>query len=79
MGRKRTGRPREPRDRYLHEREAARLLGVTHRTLQKWRQRDSGPPYVRLTARCIRYSESAVIAWADSHTIEPASPQAAAS
>ncbi|HEY7195546.1 MAG TPA: helix-turn-helix domain-containing protein [Gemmatimonadales bacterium] len=46
-----------PTERFqlLDEREAARRLGVKHTTLQQWRHHGGGPPFVRISARCIRY------------------------
>ena len=40
----------------LDEREAARALGLTPRTLSEWR-RTGNPqlPYVKMSTRCIRY------------------------
>jgi excisionase family DNA binding protein len=35
--------------------EAAEILGVSTRTLEKWRMEGGGPKYVRLSPRCIRY------------------------
>lgn len=35
--------------------EAAKFLSVTPRTLEQMRQHGSGPLYVRLTPKCIRY------------------------
>ena len=39
----------------IDEREAAVFLDLTERTLQKWRQAGSGPKFIRLSARCIKY------------------------
>jgi hypothetical protein len=43
-------------DELLPQRDAARLLGVSERTLEGWRHKISdGPAFVRITARCVRY------------------------
>lgn len=40
----------------VDEKEAARILGVSPRSLQGWRvTHDSGLPFVRISPRCIRY------------------------
>jgi hypothetical protein len=39
----------------LDEIQAARLLRLSRRTLQGWRFKGGGPPFVRLSRRCIRY------------------------
>jgi predicted DNA-binding transcriptional regulator AlpA len=45
------------------ERQAAAFLGVTVRALQKWRVTGSGPRFVRISSRCIRYRRRDLIAW----------------
>lgn len=44
---------------------AAELLGVSRRTLQGWRWRGGGPPFVRIGARAVRYDPAEVRAWVD--------------
>lgn len=39
----------------LDENEAAIFMGVSRKTLQGWRTRRMGPPYIRIARRCIRY------------------------
>lgn len=41
-------------DEYLNEQELADLLKVTRKTVQIWRQRGKGPPFVKLD-RAVRY------------------------
>jgi len=53
-------------DRLLTESEAAHLLNVSRRCLQGWRSRGGGPPFVRISARCIRYSRADLDRWIDS-------------
>jgi len=46
----------------LNERDAAKLLGVSPRTL--WALRKAGRiPFVAISERCIRYSRSDLAAW----------------
>jgi predicted DNA-binding transcriptional regulator AlpA len=54
----------------LNEAEAAKFLAVSVRTLQAWRTRDSGPPFVRL-GRAIRYRLKDLIEWVRSNTCLP--------
>jgi excisionase family DNA binding protein len=54
----------------LNESEAAKLLAVSVRTLQAWRTRESGPPFVRL-GRAIRYRLKDLIEWVRSKTCLP--------
>lgn len=49
----------------LPEPEAADFLDVTPRALQDWRQRGTGPPYVRISARCIKYTRFRMKCWYD--------------
>lgn len=42
-------------DQLFDEMQAGRLLRVSRRTLQGWRLKGGGPPFVRLGPRCIRY------------------------
>jgi predicted DNA-binding transcriptional regulator AlpA len=54
--------------KYLGEAALARRLGVSQRTLQRWRTRGCGPPYVRLGPRRVAYDEAASDAWAASRS-----------
>ena len=48
----------------LDERAAAAALGMTPRAMQEWRRRGDGPPYVRISSRCIRYRPEDLRQWA---------------
>ncbi len=56
------GMPRGPPDAsdYWHglipEKVAAAFLGLTIRWMQGMRQRGDGPPYIRISSRCVRYT-----------------------
>lgn len=56
---------REPKTEPLlmNEKAAARLLGFKVRTLQTWRHRGGGPPFIRVSPRCIRYRKEDLLAW----------------
>lgn len=51
----------------LDETEAARFLAISIRTLQAWRTKGAGPPFVRL-GRAVRYSRHALIDWVHANT-----------
>ena len=51
---------------HTEQQEAARL-GVSRRTLQAWRVRGEGPPFVKL-GRAVRYDPNAVDSWVDTRT-----------
>lgn len=42
---------------------AAVELGVSEKTLAKWRCNGKGPPYIRLAHDCVRYDKDAVRNW----------------
>lgn len=49
-------------DALLVEVHAAKLLAVSTRTLQAWRRKNFGPPFVRL-GRGIRYRRTDLLSW----------------
>jgi predicted DNA-binding transcriptional regulator AlpA len=51
-------------DRFLTTNEAAELLKLAPVTLEQWRWRGCGPPFVRF-GRAVRYRVTDVRAWAD--------------
>ena len=54
-------------DALLREQEAADLLCLSIRTLQSWRIRSAGPPFVQV-GRAVRYRRRDLIAWIDANT-----------
>lgn len=48
----------------LTESEAAERIGLTKRFLASRRYRGGGPPFVRISARCIRYRPEDLEEWA---------------
>lgn len=57
-------KPFDDPDTLLTEDQAARLLGLSIRTLQGWRWREEGPPFVRIGPRCVRYRRSDLLQFA---------------
>jgi hypothetical protein len=55
-------------DTLLREQDAADLLNLSVRTLQSWRTRMAGPPFVQV-GRAVRYRRRDLIAWIDANTI----------
>jgi hypothetical protein len=55
-------------DVLLPEVHAADLLGLSTRTLQAWRSRNLGPPFVR-AGRAIRYRRRDLLGWVDANTV----------
>jgi predicted DNA-binding transcriptional regulator AlpA len=61
----------------LNEMDAAKLLCLSHRTLQKWRVQGGGPRFKRYSGRCIRYQMSNIQDWLASKTYANTSEQSA--
>ena len=49
----------------IPETEAAEFLNLTTRSMQSMRQRGGGPPFFRLSARCVKYTRLRCKAWYD--------------
>ena len=56
----------------LAEIYAADLLGLSSRTLQAWRSKNEGPPYVRV-GRAVRYRRQDLLDWVGQNTVAPPS------
>ena len=54
--------PEENDDQALTEQGAAPVLNVSVKTLQAWRVRGGGPPFLKLN-RCVRYWKSDLREW----------------
>lgn len=50
-------------EEYLDTAELAELLGLAEITVKQWRQHKKGPPFVRVSHRCVRYKRSDVDRW----------------
>jgi predicted DNA-binding transcriptional regulator AlpA len=61
--------PRDEDD-LLDSRAAALYLSLSERTLERWRRDRSGPNFIRLSARAIRYRLADLRAWRDGRTVE---------
>jgi hypothetical protein len=55
-------------DAALTEGQAARLLGVSPRTMQAWRLRGGGPPYLKI-GRAVRYRRKVLVAFQEACTV----------
>lgn len=54
-------------DQLLTPEEASELLGMSPRTMKKWRTEggNQGPQFVRVSHRCVRYKVSVLRSWQD--------------
>jgi len=57
-------------DEFLTEMQAADLLRLSVRTLQSWRTKVFGPPFVR-AGRAVRYRRRDLIDWIEANTVSP--------
>jgi hypothetical protein len=55
-------------DALLTEVSAADILHLSIRTLQSWRSKKLGPPFVR-AGRAVRYRRGDLIQWIDANTV----------
>jgi predicted DNA-binding transcriptional regulator AlpA len=53
----------------LSQRQVAVRLGVSARTIEGWRARGVGPPFLRLSARAVRYRSSDLEQWLDQRRV----------
>lgn len=60
-------------DKYLTEKQAAELSGFSIRWFQHERWTNSGPPYRKINNRSVRYLESELREWIESHKVNPTS------
>lgn len=51
---------------FLTEKQAARLLSISFRTLQAWRRTGVGPAFIKL-GRAVRYRQQDLVDWANGH------------
>ena len=51
----------------INTKDAAKLLGVTTRKLEQMRQHGTGPTFVRVSPKCVRYRLKELIAFQDAH------------
>jgi hypothetical protein len=49
----------------IDEKEAGKFLGLTHRSMQKYRQTGDGARYIMISKRCLRYRRIDLKTWAD--------------
>ena len=52
----------------LSEKQAATMMGISERTLQRLRESGNGPSYVRMSARRIGYMETELERWLEQRT-----------
>lgn len=56
--------------------EAAKVLNISHRTLDQFRCRGGGPKFIKFGSRCVRYSISDLNEWIQNKTMSSTSEAA---
>ena len=54
----------------LDPKQAAKLVNVQPRTLEGWRRRGCGPPFLRLSVRSVRYRLEDIEQWLDQRRVD---------
>ena len=54
-------------DGFMREPVAAQFLGLSARTLQRFRQEGTGPQFIRMGVRRLVYSRADLVAWMEGH------------
>jgi predicted DNA-binding transcriptional regulator AlpA len=67
--------PVSAQPRLLRDEEAADFLGIKRRTLSDWRLRRCGPPYVRISNRCVRYAQNDLEFWIKGRVVPSAATE----
>lgn len=62
----------------LDTRAAAAFIGLTDRTLEGWRRRGAGPPFIRVNAKVVRYLRTDLMTWIEQHRCVSTSGETAA-
>ena len=60
-------------DWFVSEAKAANMLDVTPKALQKWRGNGTGPRFLKISARCVRYRIKDLYDWAEGRTVQSTS------
>lgn len=64
-------------EKLLTPAEVADFLRVGRRTLEQWRNRGGGPPYIRVAPNCVRYSHGQLTEWLGVRTFRHTSEESA--
>jgi len=60
----------------LSSRQAAEYLGVSPRTIERWRLQGEGPSYIRLgRTKCVRYSKEDLQSFVGEHSFRHTSEE----
>jgi predicted DNA-binding transcriptional regulator AlpA len=56
-------------EQLISENQASTFLGYSPRSLQKWRCDGSGPRFVKVSGRSVRYRRKDLIQWAEENIV----------
>ena len=54
----------------LNTEEASSLLGVNNIIMETWRRKGTGPRFVRINSKCVRYRLGDLADFQDAHLVE---------
>jgi predicted DNA-binding transcriptional regulator AlpA len=54
----------------VSESRAAAMIGAAPKTMERWRSRGGGPPFVRIGPRMVRYALADLESWIDAQRAE---------
>jgi predicted DNA-binding transcriptional regulator AlpA len=55
----------------LSSEDVANILGLSPATIRDWRWQRIGPPFLAISARCVRYDQAKLEEWIEQQTVEP--------
>lgn len=55
----------------MNEKQAAKVLGISVKTIQAWRHQNKGPAYLRLSGKAIRYLPQDLNDFAQGSRVQP--------
>jgi predicted DNA-binding transcriptional regulator AlpA len=57
-----------------NQKQLSQVLGISHKTAESWRSKGEGPPYIKLSARCVRYLAKDVFKYLEHQKVATANP-----
>ena len=54
----------------LDQKEAAKRLGLSVKTLERWRWASRGPRFIKLSGRAVRYRPEDLSEWVEARAVE---------
>jgi len=55
----------------LDQKQVAKMIQLSEDTLRDWRWQRIGPPFLKISPRCVRYDEKKVLEWLEQRKVDP--------